>query len=853
MSNSDAQDRKSKLIYDMTRRTAIKLLAAAAALPKQCRTNAAEPESARDALWNQDWQFLLEPQAAKSAAPVSSSGSSHVELPEFPAGEWEAVALPHFAVWEPYDVSQCFQGICWYRKTLVPQPGWRDRLVSLEFQGAMQEATVWVNREHQLTHSGGYLPFTVDVTRLLAAGKPMEITVRLDNRDNSSIPPGKPLKEMDFEYFPGLYRNVVLHLTDRMHITDAVDADRVAGGGVFVRYSNVSESSAEVNVSTHIRNEYGQGRDARVTTVIRDRQEKVVSRMESDVATIARGGDRTFSQTLKVHQPKLWSPDDPYLYTLHIQVSSSEGTVDEYRQRIGIRTVRSDPRQGFFLNGRHMVPNGANRHQAYPHIGNALSDEAQYRDALKLKEAGFELIRLSHYPQSPAFLDACDELGLMTIECIPGWQFFENSETFKTNVTQNLRDMIRRDRNHPSAILWETSLNETDGHDLFFRKLVEVAHEEYPGDQMLTCGDTEGHKYDVIRYDVPYSGWDGDAHTRPSRAHGAMSLHREYGDNQFGGYSRYTRGDGELLMLVQAWNYQTALNQQMKLPYTWGQCIWEAVDNNRGLAPMIATCGALDPFRLPKFMYYFFQSQRNPLVVHPEYSSGPMAYIANYWCPKSPADVVVFSNADEVELFVNGKSIARRKPDDGADTPFGDDTGFDLNYWLKSGAAPADERKKTVATPIYDGGNCRSLSHPPFTFAKVAYEPGELKAVAYIKGVEAATAIRRTPGEPHHLTLSVDLAGKDLVAGGGDVIFVHAEIRDALGTIVPQSAVTVRFDVAGEGVVIGESTRNAEAGVASTLLRSKRDPGIIGIQASADGLRPAEIKFRSISYKRARG
>ncbi len=147
-----------------------------------------------------------------------------------------------------------------------------------------------------------------------------------------------------------------------------------------------------------------------------------------------------------------------------------------------------------------------------------------------------------------------------------------------------------------------------------------------------------------------------------------MSLHREYGDNQFGAYSRYSRGDGELLMLVQAWNYQTAMNQQLQLSYTWGQCIWEGIDNNRGMDPKIATCGALDLFRLPKFMYEFYRSQ-TPRDARAA-DGNAVVFIANYWTENSPGNVVVFSNADEVELSINGRPFRRQGPDHGEDTPF---------------------------------------------------------------------------------------------------------------------------------------------------------------------------------------
>jgi beta-galactosidase len=781
--------------------------------------------------WNTDWRFQL----------GDDGSASNVG---FDDDRWEKVTLPHWGRLENYDVSSSYQGLCWYRKTLA-SAGLRGRKVWLVCEGAMQVADVWVNGVHRQRHAGGYLPFRIDLSDDLLSSDRLQIAIRLDNRDNPAVPPGKPQSQLDFCYFSGLYRDVWLDVRDRLYLTDPLDAGVIAGGGVFVRQLAVSDAVAGMEVTAHARNE-GAAAEVSFSIALYDGQGNAVSHVLSDVQPCDSNQDVAVRQQLRLSQPALWSPESPHLYTLKVRLLRQGTVVDEHSQRIGIRWLQTDPQRGFFLNGRHRVPSGANRHQAYPYVGNALSDRAQYREARKLKEAGFELIRLSHYPQAPAFLDACDELGLMVIECIPGWQHFQDSDAFRDAVEQDLRNLIRRDRHHACAVLWETSINETSGHDAFLRHLVEVAHEEYPGSQMLTCGDTEGHDYDAIRYEVPYSGWDDATHSRPSRAHGAMSLHREYGDNQFGAYSRYSRGDGERLMLVQAWNYQTALNQQLRLPYTWGQCAWEAIDNNRGMGPGIATCGALDLFRLPKFLFHFFRSQRSPDLHSESFDSGPMVYIANYWKADSPRDVVVFSNADEVRLLLDGREIGRQRPDHGPDRPFGDDSGFNLNYWLShSEAPPKDERRRDTHQPVYDGGNGGALLHPPFTFKDVGFQPGELKAVAYRDGRSVAEHLRRTPGAPVGLRLRVELDGQPLAADGGDLVFVHADIVDAAGTVVPDASMPVHFELEGAGMLIGDNPHRAEAGIASILLRAGTHAGAIRLGASSAGLGKARATVRA--------
>ena len=758
--------------------------------------------------------------------------------------EWASVNLPHFGRLEAYDVSRHFQGFCWYRKEIVPTPAMAGRRVSLEFEGAMQVADVWVDGEHRLVHEGGYLPFILELSDEMQAGAPVTVLLRLDNRDNPEVPPGKPLAGMDFCYFSGLYRNVWMHVTDPLHISHANVAGKAGGGGIFVRYENVSTNAAEVRVSVDVVNEGAEGRAAKVAASLLDADGEGVAHTTSGVTQLATGASAAFDVTLHVTDPRLWSPEAPNLYTLTATVLAGDAATDAVSRRVGIRTVKADPRKGFFLNGVPRTPFGTNRHQAYPYIGNALSDQAQRREARLLKDGGYDIVRLPHYPQAPAFLDACDELGLMTLVCIPGWQHFSDTPRFRANVLEDLRQTIRRDRNHPSAVLWETSLNETMGHDDILRQLIAVAHEEYPGDQMLTCGDSEGHAPQELDYDVPYSGWDGATRTRPDLA-GKMSLHREYGDNQFGGYSRYTRGDGETLMLVQAWNYQTAVNDHLALSYTWGQCSWEAIDNNRGMSPEIATCGALDPFRLPKFLHYFFQSQRDPDT------GGPVVFIANLWQPpEGPRNpIVVYSNADEVELLVNGRSVGRRRPDDGPNVPFGDLTGFDLNYWQSGESVPTDERMCDVSSPIFTGGNCRSLAHPPFTFPGIPFEPGELTATAYRGGVAVATDRRRTPGGPISLVLTADDAGQPFLADGADVLIVHAAIVDRAGTPVPSSSQPVQFAVNGDAALIGDNPRRAEAGIASILLRAGTSPGRVRVTASASSVQAAELIIEATDHE----
>ena len=202
----------------------------------------AAPSSAPAQGMNAGWKFLR----------VDGPEPPALEAPAADDARWETVALPHTPRLEKYDQSHPWQGICWYRKTLAPDPAWNGKRVSLRFGAAMQTADVWVNGVHKAHHLGGYLPFTVDLTGEAGAGKPIMVAARLDNRDTDQVPPGKPTDGLDFNYPGGLYRGVSLVVTDPIHVSDPVDANIVAGGGVFVTYSDVSDVSATLHVKTDV-------------------------------------------------------------------------------------------------------------------------------------------------------------------------------------------------------------------------------------------------------------------------------------------------------------------------------------------------------------------------------------------------------------------------------------------------------------------------------------------------------------------------------------------------------------------------------------------------------------------------
>ncbi len=432
------------------------------------------------------------------------------EYPKIRSLKWESISLPHPARYEQElnpGVNQ-FTGICYYRKQFIIPGDYKNKHLYFRFEGAMQTASVWVNGKFITQHQGGYLPFTVRLDNVNYIGK-NEIIVRLDNRDNINVPPGKHLAKLGFLYWSGIYRSVYLIATNPVYITDPIDANTIAGGGVFVRSENISLASAEVRIKTQVKNSSVLKRSIIVKQFLSDPENKLTDTTETEI-----DGDsvKNIDQQIKVLHPHLWSIDQPDLYTLNTEIWSNGRLIDNFSQKIWIRKLSFTRAEGFKLNDKPLKIIGTNRHQDCPGVGNALSEAAQYRDLKRIKEAGFNFVRLSHYPQDPSVYRICDSIGLMLGDPIPGWQFFNNNELFKNRVFSDIREMIRRDRNHPSVIMWEVSLNETYPSDNFRIQSAEIAHEEYPFDNFFTSGDTYAAKH--TKWDVPYNSWN-DPFGRP--------------------------------------------------------------------------------------------------------------------------------------------------------------------------------------------------------------------------------------------------------------------------------------------------------------------------------------------------
>jgi beta-galactosidase len=758
--------------------------------------NAQSDKTNQTTLFNNNWQFIKDVDTSINQQLFSRGNNSN---------PWQQVSLPHTINIEPViKINQQWQGISFYRKFFMLDKSDAGKHIAIRIDAAMNLADVYLNGQYLLTHKGGYLPLYIDVTGKARYGKENCLLIRLNNHDNPVIPPGKPITNLDFNFYSGIYRNAWLIKKNKVYITDAVNANQVNGGGVLLHYSNVTTAKAQLNISVQVKNDLAVKQRLQLKATLYNPQGQSVGSIITKTTVADTKGMVSLQQKIEIKSPELWAPAKPQLYKVILQVVSGNKVLDEFSTQTGIRQI-AFKNDGFYLNGSKYVLRGTNRHQEYPYIGYALSDNAQYRDAYKIKQAGYDFVRCSHYPPSPAFLDACDELGIFVMDSTPGWQFF-GDEVFQQNSLQNITDMIHRDRNHPSIILWEASLNETDMKRDYMEKAHAIVHRELPYADTYTCGWMNA-VYDVF---IP-ARQHAKAPDYWKKFNEKPIFIAEYGDWEYyaqnAGFnqtqykdltdeektSRQLRGDGEKRMLQQAANFQEAHNDNLKGNIA-GDAAWLMFDYKRGYASDIESSGIMDIFRLPKFAYYFFQSQRDVS------ESKPMVFIASYWNNPATKNVKVYSNCQQVELFLNGKSMGKQKPD--------------------------------------TGKMSNNLTHAPFTF-NVAYQPGTLTAKGYINGSIMQTAERRTPLSPYAIKLTVDYSGKRIAKGVTDVVFVYASIVDQNGTVIPDGKQQVELNLTGGGQIVGERKVKAEAGIAAFLIKTKGNAGLIKLSALAKDLIPA--------------
>lgn len=747
------------------------------------------------------------------------------ETKEFNDKDWTVVSLPDGIEYLPTEASGCinYQGEVWYRKHFTPDAALKGKKLFLHFEAIMGKSKVFVNGKLLTEHFGGYLPVIADVTDVLDWNGDNVIAVWADNSDDPSYPPGKAQDVLDYTYFGGIYRDCWLIAHNNVFITDPNYENEVAGGGLFVAFGKVSDALAEVQLKIHVRNATKNPFSGRVEYMLLQPDGTEVARL-SDKIQVKVGRATTVSDRMPVKQPMLWTPSTPTLYNLLVRVLDKEGNViDGYRRRIGIRSIEFKGKDGFYLNGRPYGKPliGANRHQDFAVVGNAVANSIHWRDAKKQKDVGMEIIRNAHCPQDPAFMDACDELGLFVIVNTPGWQFWNDAPEFAQRVYSDIRNVVRRDRNHPSVWLWEPILNETWYPADFAKNTRDIVDAEYPYPYCYSGSDSEarGHENFPVYFAHPANMQDASKEIDPTKTY----FTREWGDNvddwsSHNSPSRVARNWGEQPMRVQAQHYAcpyypvTSYDVLYKQsPQHVGGCLWHSFDHQRGYHPDPFYGGLMDVFRQPKYSYYMFMAQRPAVKNDRNAGSGPMVYIAHEMTPFSGKDVTVYSNCDEVRLTFNkgGKTYTYKKDKNRPGMPSPVITFPDVYDFMVDKAFSRTQKQDDVyllAEGLIDG-----------------------KVVATHKVVPA----RR----PEKILLWMDNEGTDLKADGSDFVTVVAAVADKNGNIKRLNNYNIRFSIEGEGRLLGGPGVLANPvpvkwGTAPVLVQSTLKPGKIRITAS---------------------
>ena len=778
--------------------------------------------------FNAGWRFYLGDVDGAEAKDFNDKG-------------WEIVSTPHSIQLMPAEASGCrnYQGIVWYRKHFVLPKECADRDVTLHFEAIMGKQTIYLNGKKVKEHEGGYLPITISLSAFgLSAGDECVVAIMADNSDDKTYPPGKKQMTLDFAYHGGIYRDVWLIAKNKVAITDALEENKVAGGGIFVHYANISEKSAEVFVNTEVRNSNTRPHTITIESSLVPSVAVPQQQTKQTKLKLQAGEARTITQRFLVKNPKLWSPETPYLYDIATRIKEGKQTLDGGITRIGIHSfefVRTDDAQGrqpgFYLNGKkyHQLI-GANRHQDFAYVGNALPNSQQWRDAKRLRNLGFTIIRVAHYPQDPSFMDACDELGLFVIVATPGWQYWNKDAGWDEKVHQNTRAIIRRDRNHPSVLMWEPILNETRYPEDFALKALQITKDEYPYPYRPAAAADMHSAGVAANYDVVY-GWPGDDFASdnlpvgdPAKVHQCIFT-REFGELVDDWYAhnnlnRASRSWGERPMLMQAMSLHQSTEELFKTTGQFiGGCQWHPFDHQRGYHPDPYWGGDYDAFRQPKTAQSMFVAVLQPPTQQPVVS------IAHEMTQFSEKDVTVFSNCDSVRLTMYGGE----------------------HSWTQ-----AAEKGVALFKDAWDFFEARNWS-----YTKKNWQNVKMVAEGIVDGKVVCTTEKMPSRRSTKLRLYADEMGKPLVADGSDFIVVVCEVTDDLGHVRRLAKENIVFSVEGEGEIIGDANINAnpravEWGSAPVLIRSTKKAGKIKVKAEVQfpGVHaptPAELEIESIT------
>jgi beta-galactosidase len=724
--------------------------------------------------FNQGWLYCA--QQVADSAPDSS---------------FVAVTVPHANVILPYHNfdDEEYQFVSTYRKHFTLTEPLNGRRAHLEFEGVMTAATVRVNGHTFPEHRGGFVPFTLDITDYLNESGDNLLTVVVDSTERKDIPPFG--HTVDYLVFGGIYRDVTLKLVETAYIDN-----------VFVKPRDVLTGAPYLEVDVTLRNVGAQKRDLSIYVAYgrEERTEQSDGWTPSPYAvSLEPESTQTVTITLRDLPPvELWTPAHPQLYRMVVHLSNEQrATQDRKWVRFGFREARFKD-DGFYLNGERMQLVGLNRHQNFPFIGAAAPARLQRKDADILKdELGVNIVRTSHYPQSPHFLDRCDEIGLLVFEEIPGWQHI-GDEDWQALALRDVRAMIERDHNHPSIILWGVRINESWDNTQLYTQTNALARSLDPTRQTGGVRFFLGSEFleDVYTFNDFSNSIVEPEHT--------PHLVTEYNGHMFPTKS----WDHDARRVEHALRHARIQDRARGMGGVSGAIGWCAFDYNThrefGAGDRICYHGVMDIFRLPKYAAYAYLSQTPP-------QNKPVLQIASGWKAgdydegRTILPVRVFTNCDYVEAYVGDVPQGKFYPD----------------------------RQQFP-----------NLPHPPVLLTdleiSLAQPWNDLRVVGYLDGKAVIEQSVAADGVPARLEITADDAA--IKADGIDMTRISFRITDHYGNVLPYAIAMITLEVDGPADILGETSFPLVGGQGAVYLKSRHTQGDAVVLATTPRLHSASVR-----------
>jgi beta-galactosidase len=767
--------------------------------------------------------------SGRSILPINRNWRYHpskvegAEMPDFDDAKFEAIVIPHTNVslpWHNFD-DKDYEFVATYRRRFKTPAGADGKRIFVDFEGAMTASAVWINGERLGEYRGGFTPFSFELTKHLRPNSENVLLVQLDSTERSDIPPFG--YEIDYMTFGGIYREVSLRVVPQVYIDN-----------IFAQPKDVLSSSPTVDVHCFLAGEKNVAGALGLEVELRD-GDRVIAKGGKELdhkaaqglgtadpnasmdpytdapayaTTETRNDPSRVTVTLeKLSGIQLWTIDKPQLYTVHVRLMAGARALDEDARKIGFREATFTD-HGFSLNGQVVKLRGLDRHQTFPFVGQAMAGRAQRKDAdILRKNLHCNIVRTSHYPQSRHFLNRCDEIGLLVLEEIPGWQHI-GDENWKQVAIDNVGRMIRRDWNHPSIVLWGVRINESrDDHD-FYTRTNAFAHVL---DESRQTGGIRYFQESEFLEDV-FTMNDFGFPLKPP-------CHPKYLNTEFVGHTFPTKTtDDDERQREHTLRHARIHNQLASNPQYAGGIGWCAFDYNThanfGAGDRICYHGVTDIFREPKPAAGFYKSQCDPseeVVLEPAF----------HWARSDESvgftKVVFCSNCEHLKIFA--------RP-----------TGEDEAQWVLL----------TELDP--DRTEFEHLKYPPFVIdlskldlEKLKFPWGDLRIEGYIGGRQAIVKMISGSGVDRKFVVLPD--DNELVADGADSTRVVLRVTDEFGAVRTYANDPITFTLEGPASLIGDNPFAVIGGTGAVWIRAKEEPGSVRLTAKHPRLGEQTVEF----------